>query len=390
MVAERGVWPLQEQTPEKICEQIADVHVPQVVEQILDVLVPEMAKQSVEVPETVSPDRIQQRTVEQIVDASIPQAVEELTEVFRVFSQDRIQQRTVEQTIPATSLAEMIVEVPVIQMQGTTQRGVNTHVQHVVNAVEVEKSEIIEETVQRMKHTIQEKINQVTKHIKIPQVQFLDKADDMLVDVQRQIPVAQTMQKTMEVPPSHVTDKVSDISVVAPRQILPMAQTVQKTTEILQLQFPDQVVDVPVQLVAQYPRVSVVEKTTEIPQFRVAELLKFNTSKPGDEQISFKEYVDRMKEGQNDISHITDESIAAVSSSSFRENLRRKGYEVLYMADPVDEFAVQQPKECDGTKPKSTMKEDLEVSGRKRKGRKKKEGGRDWGERKGSSGRNRQ
>ena len=92
-----------------------------------------------------------------------------------------------------------------------------------------------------------------------------------------------------------------------------------------------------------------------------AALLRFNTSKSGDEQISFKEYVDRMKEGQNDISHITDESIAVVSSSSFRENLRRKGYEVLYMADPVDEFAVQQPKECDGTKPKSTTKEDLEA-----------------------------
>ena len=62
--------------------------------------------------------------------------------VFRVFSQDRIQQRTVEQTIPATSLAEMIVEVPVIQTQGRTQQGVNTHVQHVVNTVEVERPKI--------------------------------------------------------------------------------------------------------------------------------------------------------------------------------------------------------------------------------------------------------
>ena len=136
-----------------------------------------------------------------------------------------------------------------------------------------------------------------------------------------------------------------------------MDQTVQKTIEIPQLQCSDHVNDVPVVLVAQVPRVLVVEKTTEIPQFWAAELSKFNTSKPGDEQISFKEYVNRMKEGQNDISHITDESIAAVSSSSFR----RKGCEVLYMADPVDEFAVQQPKECDGTKPKSTMKEDLEA-----------------------------
>ena len=101
MVAERGTPLPQKQTSEKICEQIVDVHVPQIVgqvlevpktacrdrslectaEQILDVLVPEMAKQLVEVPETISPDRIQQRTVEQIVDAQVPQAVEELAEV---------------------------------------------------------------------------------------------------------------------------------------------------------------------------------------------------------------------------------------------------------------------------------------------------------------------
>ena len=81
------------------------------VEQILDVPVPEMVTQLLEVPETVS------RTVEQIVDAPVPQAVEEPAEVSRVFSQDGIQQRSVEQSseTPATSLAEMIVEVLVIQ-----------------------------------------------------------------------------------------------------------------------------------------------------------------------------------------------------------------------------------------------------------------------------------
>ena len=84
----------------------------------------------------------------------------------------------------------------------------------------------------------------------------------------------------------------------------------------------------------------------------IAELLRFNTSKSGEEHISFEEYVDRMRERQNDTCYITGESTTVVSSSSFRENLRKKGYEVLYMADPVDEFAVQQPKESDGTKPK--------------------------------------
>merc|ERR1712207_61723 len=94
---------------------------------------------------------------------------------------------------------------------------------------------------------------------------------------------------------------------------------------------------------------------------KVAELLRFHTSKSGDEQISLKEYVDRMKEGQNDIYYITGESITAVSSSPFLENLRKKGLEVMYMVDPVDEYAVQQLKEFDGKKLKSTTKEGLDI-----------------------------
>jgi len=81
----------------------------------------------------------------------------------------------------------------------------------------------------------------------------------------------------------------------------------------------------------------------------------------GDESISLKEYVDRMKEGQNDIYYITDESVAAVSSSPFLENLRKKGLEVLYMVDPIDEYGVQQLKEFDGKKLKSTTKEGLDI-----------------------------
>ena len=254
---------LQEQISERIRKQIDDVYMTQVVEQvtevpktsnrdrtlqctaeqIFDVPVPEMVKQLLEVPETVSQDRIKQRTVEQIVDVPVPQVVEELMEVSHVFPQDRVHQRFVEQIIeaPAISLAEQIVEVPVIQMQGETQQGANTHVQHVVDTVEVEKPKITELTVQRKKPIIQEKINQVTKHIKIPQVQFLTKVDDMFVDVQR--------------------------------QISPMVQTVQKTIETQQLQCIDNVIDVPVVSVVQAPQVQVSEKTVEISQLQAAETI---------------------------------------------------------------------------------------------------------------------
>merc|ERR1712118_168958 len=95
---------------------------------------------------------------------------------------------------------------------------------------------------------------------------------------------------------------------------------------------------------------------------KLADLLRYQTSKSGDESISLKEYVDRMKEGQNDIYYITGESVAQVSSSPFLEQLRKKGLEVLYMVDPVDEYAVQQLKEFDGKKLKSTTKEGLDIA----------------------------
>merc|ERR1711881_742100 len=94
---------------------------------------------------------------------------------------------------------------------------------------------------------------------------------------------------------------------------------------------------------------------------KLADLLRFQTSKSGDEQISLKEYCDRMKEGQNDLFYITGESVQAVSSSPFIESLRKKGYEILYMVDPIDEYCVQQLKEYDGKKLKAVTKEGLDI-----------------------------
>merc|ERR1711968_214743 len=94
---------------------------------------------------------------------------------------------------------------------------------------------------------------------------------------------------------------------------------------------------------------------------KLAELMRFQTSKSGDDLVSLKEYIDRMKEGQSDIYYITGESIAAVSASPFIEALKKKGLEVVYMVDPIDEYCVQQLKEFEGKKLKSVTKEGLDL-----------------------------
>merc|ERR1711966_268484 len=60
---------------------------------------------------------------------------------------------------------------------------------------------------------------------------------------------------------------------------------------------------------------------------KLSNFLRYHTSKSGDDQISLKEYVARMKEGQKDIYFITGESLATVAASPFIENLKKRGYE---------------------------------------------------------------
>jgi molecular chaperone HtpG len=94
---------------------------------------------------------------------------------------------------------------------------------------------------------------------------------------------------------------------------------------------------------------------------KLADLLRFYSSKSGDDFVSFKEYIGRMKENQKNIYYITGESKKVVETSPFLEALRKRGFEVLYMTDPIDEYAVQQLRDYDGKKLICATKEGLEL-----------------------------
>jgi molecular chaperone HtpG len=92
---------------------------------------------------------------------------------------------------------------------------------------------------------------------------------------------------------------------------------------------------------------------------KIAELLRFHTTKSGEDMVSFKDYVANMKEEQQNIYFITGESQKAVENAPFLERLKKKGFEVLFMTDPVDEYMVQQMKDFDGKKLVNVTKEGL-------------------------------
>ncbi len=93
---------------------------------------------------------------------------------------------------------------------------------------------------------------------------------------------------------------------------------------------------------------------------RIAPLLRYSSSR-GEGLVSLTDYVERMKEGQEGIYYLFGESAASLQNSPYLEALTARGYEVLLMSDPVDEWAADGLREFQGKPLVSAMRTDLKL-----------------------------
>jgi molecular chaperone HtpG len=94
---------------------------------------------------------------------------------------------------------------------------------------------------------------------------------------------------------------------------------------------------------------------------KIADLLRYRTTQSQDKWSSLKDYVAGMKEDQKEIYYITGDNLESLMNHPHLEQLREKGFEVLLMTDPVDEWVVSALPEYDGRKLKSAEKGDLDL-----------------------------
>jgi len=95
---------------------------------------------------------------------------------------------------------------------------------------------------------------------------------------------------------------------------------------------------------------------------RLAELLRYPSTKSGADMTSLKEYINRMKDKQEVIYYITGENKTTLQNSPFLETLKKRDLEVLFMCDAIDEHAIQQLKEYEGKKMMDVSKEGLDLT----------------------------
>ncbi|CAM6096276.1 unnamed protein product [Calypogeia fissa] len=112
-------------------------------------------------------------------------------------------------------------------------------------------------------------------------------------------------------------------------------------------------------------KLGVIEDATN--RVRLAKLLRFESSKSGDKLTSLEKYVSRMKDNQKQIYYITGQSKEQLEKSPFLEKLLKKGYEVIYFTDPIDEYLMQNLTEFEDKKFQNASKDDLKIGSKDEK-----------------------
>eukprot|EP01018_Ginkgo_biloba_P031422 Gb_10100 [translate_table: standard] len=99
----------------------------------------------------------------------------------------------------------------------------------------------------------------------------------------------------------------------------------------------------------------------ETTRMKLVDLSRYHSTKSRDEMTSLKDYVTRMKDGQKDIYYIISEGKKATENSPLLERLKKKGFQLLFMVDGINEYPFIKLKEYDGKKIMSATKESLKL-----------------------------